>query len=206
MNLYSDALPTPAGAIESAAVYVLVGGHEQPQRILHYGQIRQNIDGDRLGHVTLQGVQAEDRARVFVETYGNGQRYSYPPSDGEDSELYDGLFAYADPQEWNYELDHRFVSVDGRITTLSLTLQSDDINAPPIAQLCAMDVATGCHSDWHQEMNFDGTYWHALFTPLPDTDELPRYLIARILEPSKGVKGGNYPGIACAWWCRSRPC
>ncbi|KAA3665504.1 MAG: hypothetical protein DWQ04_00260, partial [Chloroflexi bacterium] len=184
------------GPIEASTVYILEGGAEAPQRILRYGQIRQEMFNNRLGFITLQGIEPDDRARVFVENYFEaegdraGLRYSYPPSEGEDSYIFAGLQAEANLQEWEYELDHRFGSVDGRITAVTFTLKTDDVTSPPSAQLCAMDVATGCHSEWFQEeMHEDGTSWQAIFTPLSDTVELPRYLIVRIQALEKGVKG-----------------
>ena len=187
IEIFTEALPTLTGTV-SSQVYVLEGGASAPTRILHYGQARRQIAGDRLGFITLPGMAQADRARIFVERYDTGARFSYPEQPATDSELVDGLQVYADWQDWAYELDHRFEVQNGRVTTLTVYLETA-VGAPPTAQLCALDAATGCHTDWKQTMTFDGAFWQAVFTPLAGTAELPRYVILRLQAPDVGFKG-----------------
>lgn len=187
IEIFTEALPYLTGTV-SAQVYVLEGGADSPSRILPYGLARSEFAGDRLGFITLPGINQADRGRIFVERYDTGARFSYPEQPGSDSDLFDGLQVYADQQAWNYELDHRFEVANGRVTTLTVSL-SATLGLPPTAQLCAMDAATGCHSDWKQKLSFVSPYWQAVFTPLAGADELPRYLVLRVQAPDIGFKG-----------------
>lgn len=165
-------------------------------RILPQGQVLGTaVPGTGLlGSISLWGVTADDRVRVFVDRYATERntygRFTYPlPGAVDVTPDAGGTAVLAEQDSWALNLDWEQGWTDGRLTTLTVKLKSlsHTLGGLTIAQLCSLDADTGCASQWKQQMTLVAVdTWSASFTPLPGTDTLPAYGILRIIDPNTG--------------------
>ena len=181
INLLLDATTSPT-ATQPTQVYLLQGGSDAPSRILPQGRVTGPPSGGALGSLRLLDVNDGDSLRAYTDWHGLGSapgtRYT--------------LFVEEDPTNditlsenpSQFILDHHFDLVENQVMTLTIALEDRTGNMSlPTIQLCSLDAAVGCHPDWAQSMSAMGSgTWQAEFTPLTGQTELPRYLVARIVD------------------------
>lgn len=178
VNLFLDTT-SPPGASQPSQVYLLKGDPNDPTRILPKGRITGDPLGANLGQIRLLDVAAGDAVRAFVDWPDAGGRYTLFNNDAPTGDI----FTQSNP--WSYVLEHSFTLADNRVAALTLSLRDDDgLLLAPIAQICSLDTAVGCHPGWQIPMRDAGGWWQVEFAPLPGQAELPRYLVARILDGS----------------------
>ncbi len=185
VNLILDSGAPPTSSLPSQ-VYLLKGGGEEPQRILPQGRATGDPAGTVLGELRLLDVRPEDTVRAYVDRPAVGladaMRYAVTVNDDPLADI------VAAENPWDFVLEHHFSLQENRVTTLTLTLEDGDGRlGMPIAQLCSLDAAVGCHPDWQLPMEDAGTWWQVAFTPLPEQKELPRYAVARIWDGGDGA-------------------
>ena len=178
VNLYLDAT-SPLTSSQASQIYLLQGGPNQPARILPQGRVTGDPAGTNLGQIRLLDVRPGDAVRAYVDWYDAGQRFTL----SDNLNPLGDIFTQANP--WAYSLEHRFTVTDNRVDGLTLSLlDKDGLLEMPVAQLCSLDAAVGCHPDWQQPMQNVGGWWQAEFATLPGQWELPRYLVIRIVDGS----------------------
>ncbi|MFO7539040.1 MAG: hypothetical protein R6X32_13430 [Chloroflexota bacterium] len=178
VNLYLDTT-SPLTSSQASQIYLLQGGPDQPTRILPQGRVTGDPAGTNLGQIRLLDVQPGDAVRAYVDWYEAGQRFTL----SDNLNPLGDIFTQVNP--WAYSLEHRFTVTDNRVDGLTLfLLDKNGLLDMPVAQLCSLDAAVGCHPDWQQPMQNVGGWWQAEFTPLPGHLELPRYLVVRIVDGS----------------------
>jgi hypothetical protein len=178
VNLYLDTT-SPLTSSQASQIYLLQGGPDQPTRILPQGRVTGDPAGTNLGQIRLLDVQPGDAVRAYVDWYDASQRFTL----SDNLNPLGDIFTQANP--WTYSLEHRFTVSDNRVDGLTLfLLDKNGLLEMPVAQLCSLDAAVGCHPDWQQPMQNVGGWWQAEFTPLPGHLELPRYLVVRIVDGS----------------------
>ncbi|MBK8990114.1 MAG: hypothetical protein IPM39_29305 [Chloroflexi bacterium] len=176
VNLLLDSPATSSISLPSQ-VYLLKGNPAQPQRILPQGRATGSPSGSAIGQIRLLDVAPGDAVRAYVDWPDAGQRYTVYANENPGSDI------VVQANAWAYTLEHRFTLADNRVTGLTLWLQDDDSRlAAPVAQICSLDTAVGCHPGWQTTMARHGGWWQAQFAPLPGQRELPRYLVARIVD------------------------
>ena len=181
-------------------VYVLEGDSEKPDRILHQGKpISVSIPSSQslLGEIELLGEDTPDNIRVFVDRHdlnGNPGRYAFRgPGPGPQD-----VTAIRD--NWQADLNASYALSGSLVTTMTIVLTSSNtVSEPLIAQLCIPDADIGCHNSWREAMTEGpSTVWTATMTPLPDSDQLPRYGIIRVT--ASGVGASQEPGELIRWF------
>lgn len=170
-------VPVSPATTLSSQVYLLKGNPDEPERILPQGQATGEPVGNAIGQIRLLDVAPDDAIRAYVNRFGSGQQYTvyaneYPAGD-----------IVTLTNTWAYTLEHRFTLESNRVVSLTLTLRDEDNRLiKPLAQICSLDAAIGCHPAWRAFMERSGGWWQVQFTPLPGQWELPRYLVARIAD------------------------
>lgn len=181
INVILDTTSPPTTTIPSQ-VYLLQGGSAAPSRILPLGRTTGDPVGDVLGELRLLDVYPNDTLRAYADQQGT------TPSSRQRYTLFADVEPTSDitlsPNPWQFTLDHHFDLVENRVMTLTLALEDlTGTMSNPKVQLCSLDADVGCHPDWNQTMTPSApSAWQAQFAPLPGHKELPRYLVARIID------------------------
>ncbi len=162
-------------------IYLFKGSATAPDRILPQGRLTDDPVGDVLGKIRLLDVAANDTVRAYVDRPNTGgstpMRYTVTGNGAATSNI------VASENPWDVTLAHHFTLQNNQVVSLTLALVDGDGRLGiPIAQLCSLDAAIGCHPDWELTMSDAGGWWEAEFTPLPGQKELPRYLVVRIWD------------------------
>ncbi len=178
VNLILDSASPPT-ASQPSQVYLLKGDPANPARILPQGRVTGDPAGAVLGQIRLLDVAPADTVRAFVDWPDAGGRYTLFSNNNPSG----NIITQANP--WSYALEHNFTLTNNRVAALALFLRDNDgLLAAPMAQICSLDAAVGCHPGWQIPMSDAGGWWQAELTPLPGQAELPRYLVARIWDGS----------------------
>jgi hypothetical protein len=181
INLILDTTSSPTATMP-AQVYLLEGGRDNPSRILPQGRATGDPTNTILGKLRLLGVGDSDDVRAFVERPGLGSTPGIRYTLAADTDPASDITVTANA--WQFALDHHFEFVENKVMTLTLALTdvSNEMSIPKI-QLCSLDADVGCHPNWNQAMTDTGAgTWQAMFTPLSEQKELPRYLVVRIVD------------------------
>lgn len=170
----------PAHSLPSQ-IYLLKGGASNPTRILPMGRLTDDPSGSILGKIRLLDAELTDTLRAFVDwpsvDGSGGVRYALTENNDP------GTPMFAQANAWDVQLNHHFELVDNRVARLRLfLLEGDGRLTTPIAQLCSLDAAIGCHPTWKQPMLNAGGEWQVGFLPLDGQPELPRYAVVRIWD------------------------
>lgn len=182
VNLVLDTAVPPSHTIPSQ-IYLLKGSATAPQRILPQGRLTGDPVGDVLGQIRLLDVAANDTIRAYVAQPHTDSRPAMRYTVTGNSPASSAIIAAENP--WDVTLEHHFALENNRVMTLTLALQEGDGRlTTPIAQLCSLDAAIGCHPGWQQNMVNAGGWWQTEFTPLAGQKELPRYAVVRIWDGS----------------------
>lgn len=173
--------PNPPTHTLPSQVYLLKGGADNPQRILPQGRATGDPAGSVLGQIRLLDVAPDDTVRAYIDRPAAGaadvMRYSVLANGNAAS----NVVVHENP--WDVVLAHHFELQSNRVTTLTLTLMDGDGRlSVPMAQLCSLDTAVGCHPAWQQPMTNMGGWWEVAFAPLPQQKELPRYAVVRLWD------------------------
>ena len=146
-----------------------------------------------LGDITLLGVVAGDRARIYADRYTIGSipggRFVYPPAGSSGVPLVDGVTLELVPETWTPGLDIDYGMSGDKVVTMTLHLKSpQSLAAPPIAQLCVPTAGIRCPANpaWRKTMQQTGAEaWSTTFT-VASGERLPDFAWVMISTPDQG--------------------
>lgn len=193
VNLLLDSTTLP-GVSQPSQVYLLKGDPVLPDRILPQGRATGDPAGNVLGSLRLLDVQPGDTVRAYVTRPGTGGAAGARFSVGAAGDPSGDIILHANPLP--FSLRHYFELLDNRVVKLTLSWQAGSgVLGAPMAQLCSLDAAVGCHPAWQTALVNNGSWWQAQFIPLPGQAELPRYLVVRLWDSA-----GNEPEKELIQW------
>lgn len=159
----SPGSPTPPPS--EPLVFLALGNGPLPAGALAQFYVRDSNQATYQGSsnqaLTLLDIQPNDRARVYLDVYGD-DRYVYPAPAGPDLSLSQGLTLTLAANNWPAALDLSYELTDGQLTRLDLILTLPQAEAPA-GGLCTVDL--GCSTaalqqtgsvTWTLQLELDG--------------------------------------------------
>lgn len=162
------------------------------------GQYQGTTDDSRTapnaaGQITLLGVTAADRARIYIERFTTslttGGRFVYPAPGGSDLPVTQGGTLLLEESAWEASLDVGYDMDGPLLKTMTVTLTSPTaLPTPPVAQRCSPDAAVGCPNNaaWRQTMTASGGMtWTAVFNA-PANSSIEKYGLLKVETAGHG--------------------